>query len=254
LPFTAANGDSQLVWQVLSLPAVARPPYGVVVSQTCDICEVRPVSPFIVVAPVYDIGDSLKGGQENDIRNHHTNNYVYLTRQPVPGRFFVADLRTFLPVEKGALVERLPLDGFANENDRLDFSDRIATRSRRPAYADAVQELVIGPLDDWIRGDATNALRQHSGRFTDVEEVRLRIDGDRLAPRAVQLVVFQETSLSQEDRAAWRKWREGAKRRLAKEAGIALWPQFSSLSSMSARDYRQLAPLWLRYLGRGPSF
>lgn len=254
LPFTRDNSDPSRAWQILSLPEIIRPPYGVVVSQTCDICEVQPVSPFVEVAPVYDIADSLKGGQENDIRNHNWNNYIYLTCQPLPDRFFVADLRIFLPVEKGALVRRDPMDGFVSEGDRLDFSDRVATRSRRPAYADAVHDHVIGPLDAWIREDAKNALGQNSGRFTDVEEVRLRIDGDRLAPRAVQLVVFQETDLDQQDKSEWRRWRERTKKRLSREASIDLRPiQFSSLSSMTARDYRRLAPLWLRYLGRGPN-
>ena len=253
LTFTADNSDPARSWQILSLPEVARPPYGVVVSQTCDICEARPVSPFIDIAPVYDVADDLKGGQENDIRQHRWNNYVYLTSQPAAGRCYVADLRIFLPVEKGALVARAPLDGFASENDLLDFAERVATRSRRPAYADAVHDFVIAPLDDWIRNDEKNALREHSGRFTDVEEVRLRIEGDRLDPAGVQLVVFQETKLSREDQGAWRKWRERAKKRLLKEADIELRPiQFSSLATMSAADYRQLATVWLRYLGRSP--
>jgi hypothetical protein len=253
LPFTAHNGDPERDWQIFSVPALARPPYGVLVSQTCDICEARPVSPFVDVAPVYDIADSLVGGQDNDIKNHCWNNYVYLTRQPAPDRFFVADLRIFLPIEKGALAGRQPVDGFDSEADRLDFADRVATRHRRPAYADAVHDHVIAPLDDWIRNDAKNAIKEHSGRFTDVEEVRLRIEGDRLNPQAVQLVVFQETALSREDQGSWRKWREGAKKRLTKTTSINLLPiQFSALTKMPAAHYRQLAPVWLRYLGRSP--
>ena len=253
LPFTAENGDSQRSWQIFSLPVGERPPYGVIVSQTCDICEARPVNPFIDIAPVYDIADALSGGQENDIRNHQWNNYVYLTRQPVADRCFVADLRILLPLEKGALLGRQPIDGFNNEADRLDFADRVATRHRRPAYADAVHDLLIAPLDNWIRTDAKNAIKEHSGRFTDVEEVRLRIEGDRLSPKAVQLVVFQESVLTREDQGSWRKWREEARKRLSKDAGINLLPiQFSSLSKLSAAHYQELAPVWLRYLGRSP--
>jgi hypothetical protein len=59
LPFTADNGDSRRDWQIFSIPASARPPYGVLISQTCDICEARPVSPFVDLAPVYDMGAAL---------------------------------------------------------------------------------------------------------------------------------------------------------------------------------------------------
>ena len=253
LPFTAKNGDPARQWQIFSLPEAERPPFGVVISQSCDICEAKPVSPFIDVAPVYDLADVLQGGQENEIRQHYWNNYIYLTRQPAEGRCYVVDLRVVLPIEKGVLVKGTPVDGFASENDLLDFADRVATRVRRPSYADAVQDFLIRPLDEWIRRDQAKALRESSGRFTDVEEVRLRVEGDRLDPVSVQIVVFQETTLSREDQGAWRRWRESTKRTLFKEARIQLRPvQFSSLSKMSAADYRQLAPIWLRYLGRSP--
>jgi hypothetical protein len=253
LPFTEKNGDSARDWQVLALPVGERPSYGVITSQTCDICEAKPTSPFIEVAPVYDLKAILKDGQENDIRNHHWNNYIYLTQQPEQDHCYVADLRIILPVEKGALVGKTPVEAFATEADRLIFAERLATRVRRPAYADAVQDLVIRPLDDWIRSDHRKALKESSGRFTDVEEVRLRFDGDRLDPAWVQLVVFQETPLSREDQGPWRQWREVTNRQLSRQVGIPLRPvQFTSLAKMSAADYRLLAPVWLRYLGRGP--
>ncbi len=255
LPFTADNGNVARDWQIFSLPHSARPPFGVVISQTCDICEARPANPFVTIAPVYDLADVLKGGQDNEIRQHHWNDYVYLTKQPVAGRFYAADLRTFLPLEKGSLADRKPIDGFLTENDLLNFSDRVATRIRRPAYADAVQDYLIRPLDDWIRRDQANALREHSGRFTDVEEVRLRIEGDRLDPASVQIVLFQETPLSREDQGAWRRWRETSKKQFVRSTNIQLRPvQFSSLTRMVAADYVQLTPVWLRYLGRGPRF
>jgi hypothetical protein len=255
LPFTLENSDSTREWQILSLPAANRPAYGVVISQTCDICEPQPNNPFIDVAPVVDLANVLDQGQRAEVRRHLWNDYVYLTLQPVKDRFFVADLRAFFPVEKGALVARRPIEGFASEIDRLDFSDRIAARHRRPAYADAVSDILIRPLNQWIADDSKIALREDSGRFADVEEVRLRIDGDRLSPRAVQIVVFQQNILDREDRTHWRKWRERTKSKLQKNASIELRPiQFSSLMEMSAAEYSSLTPVWLRALGRGPRF
>jgi hypothetical protein len=253
LPFTRDNGDSARDWQIFSLAATDRPPYGAVLSQTCDICEPRPVSPFVDVAPVYDISDSLKPGQDNDIRQHNWNYYVYLTRQPKEEGFYVADLRLSLPLEKGAFAERSPIPGFASQNDLLVFSERVAGRLRRPAYADAVSEFLIIPLERWIRGGYKQAINDGSGRFTDVEEVRLRIEGDRLSPVSVQMVVFEETTLTRDDKAAWRSWRESTKKVIERQANIKLRPvHFSSLRTMNAAEYRELAPVWLRYLGRGP--
>jgi hypothetical protein len=253
LPFTQKNTDATREWQIVSIPATRRPSYGVVVSQTCDISEPRPNNPFVEVAPVVDLAGILVQGQQAEVKRHLWDDYVYLTRQPRQGRFYVADLRSFLPIEKGALLERRPIEAFAGESDRLDFSDRLSNRLRRPAYADAVSDIVVRPLDEWIRTDARNALKESSGRFADVEEVRLRIDGDRLSPRAVQLVVFQQNQLDREDRGAWRRWRDRTRTKLRQQANIELWPiEFSSLSVMSAADYRILAPVWLRYLGRGP--
>lgn len=251
LPFTEENGDRARTWQVFSLPEKARPEFGVVVSQSCDICEVRPTNPFICVAPVVDLSNSLQSSQKDDVIRHRYNDFVYLTKQPQSDKFLVADLRILLPLEKGALVSRQPIDGFRTEGDRLVFADRLATRIRRPAYAESVQDLVITPLNNWIRDDSRAALRENSGRFTDIEEVRLQIEGDRLEPRSVQIVAFQETKLSPEDLGAWRRWRERTRRQLRKNTGIDLRPvMFSDLSRMSANEYRKLAPVWLSGLGR----
>ena len=55
LTFTSANLDTSREWQIFSLPISARPPYGVIISQTCDICEPRPNNPFINIAPIVDL-------------------------------------------------------------------------------------------------------------------------------------------------------------------------------------------------------
>ncbi len=251
LPFTEENGDRARMWQVFSLPEKARADYGVVVSQSCDICEAKHTNPFICVAPVVDLSNSLQSSQKNDLIRHRYNDYVYLTKQPQPDKFFVADLRILLPLEKGALVSRQPIDGFATEGEQLIFADRLATRVRRPAYANVVHDMVIAPLNNWMRDDSRAALRENSGRFTDIEEVRLRIEGDRLEPRSVQVVAFQETELNPADRGAWRRWREQTQRQLRKKTGIDLRPvMFSDLSRMPASEYRKLAPVWLSGLGR----
>jgi hypothetical protein len=255
LPYTADNGRDDRAWQVFSLSTDARPPYGAVISQTCDICEPSPSNPFINVAPVYNVATRFNDAQQQELKRHRYNDFVYLTNQPIADGFYVVDLRIFLPLEKGALVGRDPIKGFKTEIDQLDFADRVATRLRRPSYADAVHDFLIAPLDNWIKRESSAALKSGSGSFTDVEEVRLGIDGPRLAPKSVQLIVFEETQLSMADRSTWRNWRNQNRKEFLRNTGIDLLPvRFGSLSKMPARDYRVLAPVWLRNLGRAPRY
>ena len=58
---------------------------------------------------------------EDQLRQHGYKDFVYLTRQPQPDGFWVADLRISLPLEKGALVGKEPIDGFDDEISRLTF-------------------------------------------------------------------------------------------------------------------------------------
>ena len=252
--FTTQNADPSLSWQVLALPEDLRPAYGILTSQTCDICEQGDWdNPFVQVSPVIDMAERLNADQQANLRQHGYTDFVYLTRQPRPDGFWVADLRISLPIEKSALVGREPIDAFEDENSRITFADRVAGRSRRPAFADIVHEKIIHDLNSWIQRDKSVARREHSGRFTDVEEVRFDVEGDRLKPDGIRPVVFMESDLSPADRGAWRDWRRRVSRRLTREGGPNLSPvQFSSLDKMAAREYRRLVPVRLGALGREP--
>lgn len=254
-PFTAENGNPGTAWQVFALPEGTRPTYAILTSHTCDICEQGEPwdNPFIQVSPVIDLTDRLGPDQKSFLQEHGYKDFVYLTRQPQPDGFWVADLRISLPLEKGALVGKEPIDGFEDENSRLTFSERVASRSRRPAFADIVHDVIIHDLNNWIKKDKAAAARQNSGRFTDVEEVRFGVDGDRLKPDGVKPVVFMESDLSPQDRQPWRDWQKKIAKQLRKTDGPRLTPvQFSSLDKMVAREYRQLVPVRLPALGREP--
>ena len=129
-PFTEVNTDLAAEWQVLVLPEDMRPAYTVVTSQTCDICEQGEWdNPFVQVSPVIDLAARLNADQKTQLRQHGYKDFVYLTRQPQPDGFWVADLRISLPLEKGALVGKEPIDGFDDEISRLIFGERVASRS-----------------------------------------------------------------------------------------------------------------------------
>ena len=242
------------MWQVLALPEDMRPAYAIVTSHTCDICEQGEWdNPFIQVSPVVDLTARLGPDQKTMLRQHGYKDFVYLTRQPQPGGFWAADLRISLPLEKGALVGKEPIDGFDDEISRLTFGERVASRCRRPAFANIVHDVIIHELNGWIRGDKAAAARANSGRFSDVEEVRFGVDGDRLKPDGIRPVVFMESDLPPADRQEWRNWQKRVAKQLRKADGPRLSPvQFSSLDKMVARQYRQLVPVRLSALGREP--
>lgn len=244
--------------QVISLPKTKRYPFAVITSATCDIAEAGTSrNPFIQVAPVFDIGPGIDHGAANMIRAGRYGDFVYLTKQPRPSGVWVVDLRVVFPVEKGALHDRKPLEGFATEADRIRFARRLGKRVMRPALADVVYTQIVAELDRWIKDDEREAvqgtpkvLRGGLARFADVKRVALRFEGDRLEPEWVQVVVFQDTPLSTPDKLHWRNWRSKTEKKLRKH-GIRLQPvTFTSLAKMSVAEYEGLVEVVVSGLGR----
>ncbi|MET8860607.1 hypothetical protein [Streptomyces sp. NPDC004579] len=225
----------------------------ILTSATCDIHEAgTPKNPFIQVSPVIDLSSDVTESQAGQIRAGRFADFVYLTSQPRDGGLWVVDLRVSLPLEKGTLVGRKPIDGFATHQDRFAFARRLSRRVGRTALAESVHDDVVASLNTWIKSDEKSALRSGSGRFTDVERVALNFKGDDpLSPQSVQVYVFEETPLSLLDRGAWRGWRNSARKNLRKKSGIELLPvAFTSLKKMTVAEYETLIPVALSNLGR----
>ncbi|MFJ9567761.1 hypothetical protein ACIRQQ_48060 [Streptomyces fuscichromogenes] len=251
--FTSENTepDDGRLLRPLILPQSHAYRYGIITSATCDVAEAGDhKNPFFQVSPVFDISGNLRPGQEKPLIEGRFGDFVYLSQQPIPDGLWVADLRVSIPIEKGALVGRVPIDAFLTEEDRIAFAARLARRVSRAALSEDLHDLVVSSLNDWIKkkeGDIRNA---GSGAFTDVERVALNIIGDRLHPRSVQVVVFEETRLEKEDRAVWREWRHKS-RNILKNAHIKLDPCiFRTLAKMPVREYERLVPLSIPALGR----
>lgn len=250
--FTARNAasDGSNNLKPLILPKSLSYEYCVITSATCDVAEAGDhKNPFFQVSPVFNISENLRPGQENLVKQGRFADFVYLTQQPRSG-VWVVDLRVSIPIEKGALVGREPIQGFATEDDRIAFAVRLARRVSRAALDGAVHDNVVASLSNWIARQEKDVLKRGSGAFTDVERVALNVDGDRLKPQSVQVIVFEETNLDREDKAVWRGWWKESKGQL-RNAGILLKPMhFTSLAKMSARDYERLVPLSIPSLGR----
>jgi len=102
--------------------AEGRPPYGLIVTQTCDLVEEgKPKRPWVQIAPVYLL--FANSGDRTKIQQGRGFDYLVpitgLT--PPEGALWVADLRVLIPAEKGWLVGRETLAAFDDEAgyDRL---------------------------------------------------------------------------------------------------------------------------------------
>lgn len=236
-------------WEPVADPSLVTP-YGIVVSQTCDIGASGPGGrhPFVDVAPVVQM--TADAGQQGQIRRYEVMHLVALPAPPDTG-FWVADLRLIMPVSKRLLAAGSPIDAFGgDEMSRLSFAEAVARKHRRPALHDAVAETLPRSLNAYI---AEMAKKQTAPEWLDkVEQVRISITGSRLAPIAAQPYVIQRDKLDAAERHLWQNWRNRAKKPLAQE-GVDLKPiVFTDLDRLSARLYAVSLPVNVKALGRPP--
>lgn len=169
--------------------------HGIITTQTCDLRGLGSLKkPWAMVAPVYHLE-----GDPNGIRAQIERGAVaYLTRvTAIENDFAVADTRIEFPVEKGYLVGRTPQRGFRTEDEALQFADKLAECRRRPALANDIYELLLVPLKERLANAQPDEQQQ---LLENLWEIRLRIEGDRTEPIAVQLVVFTSGPATAEQR------------------------------------------------------
>lgn len=247
-----AGGEHSYDWEPVADPGLTVP-YGLVVSQTCDIVATGPGAkhPFVDVVPVFRADRYLSSRKE--IEQFKRNYLVALTAPPADG-FWVADLRLTMPVSKTLLAARTPLPGFAAEDDLLNLAEAVARKRRRPALHDVLSETLPRSLDDYADEQAKTKPPAPPGWLEKVDQVRLRETNGRLQPDDAQLWVLQQTSLDPAETQVWRGWHARGER-LLRKAGIGLLStQFTDLDRMSARLYSETVPVAVKALGRPPTW
>lgn len=227
--------------------------YMAVVSQTCDVAATGPGArhPFVQVSPVRNI-DNLGPHVIQAIKDGLTTDYVYLTSPPTPGSDWAVDLRVSLAVSKGLLAASEPVQGFGTEVDEIRFSQRVGSKYERPAVHDYLSEDMVKSLDRVI-----SKAKGTQDWCDDVEQLRLQIlEGTRLQPKKIRLVVVTETDFNSRFTDLGRKkvlrdaWK--AHKKPLKALGIEWTPiRFQHLGRMSVEDYRQSLPINLSALGKG---
>ncbi|MEW1952056.1 hypothetical protein [Terrabacter sp. NPDC080008] len=219
----------------------------VLTSQTCDIVTTGTGAkhPLVNASPVYRLArdDPNRG-------NAKAGRVAYLvpvTRPPGDDGDYVVDLRVSLPLSKGILVGATPVNVWATERDRLTFAETLARKYRRGALSSALSEALVSSLNEHIKvADVEFSER--------VEELRLRIEGDRLLPTQVQLMVLTDHKPDSATKKMWRGWtKKGAK--VLKNSGITLLPTIVlAMDDCSARSYKNSVPLYVSQLGRPPTW
>lgn len=231
--------------EVVHFPEAMAPPYGLIVTQTCDLAEEDspvPAWPWAQLVPVYDMRSELNTGEMRMLRRGLGWRRLLHVPHLGPG-FHVADFRISFPVEKGWLASQTPIDGFGTEELRERVGERLTYLGGRPAFGGAFVASVQKPLSNALR----ELRREDPELFGEIDRLvpalGVRLDS-RLAPTTAQVVVICEKALQDRAREWWTAWWDG-RRAAAASAGITLQViDFRLLDeSFSAAEYRSLAPL-----------
>ena len=238
----SATGDTPSIYTPVQ-------PWSIVTTQTCDVSAVGPGArhPFVQVSPLVNIATfqpnvirSIKQGQRVDM--------VLVDAVPGDG-IWAADLRVSLPLSKAVLLAQSPIRGFSNEALALEFSESVAMKYRRPAFAD--------PIADGFRSRLNNFVEKEAGALApwveEVEQFRLVVlEGSRLEPREVALYVVTLSNLSTEAACPLRKWRNLEKKKLKKDGIDLARLRFRNIHNMFAAEYRTASVLAIPALSRHP--
>jgi hypothetical protein len=247
-PVTGASAGEDGDWELVYDPT-ARAEYGIIRSQTCDIGAGGPGRrhPFVDVSPVLN-ASHLNNGERMQIRNYAVPYLVALTKPPAGG-FWVADLRVSLPISKALLVKQTRLEVFSNEDDRLDFGEMLAAKYRRPALHEAVSEGLTAALKQFAAGPSGPA-----GWADSVEQVRIILTGDRLAPLSAVLLFTTLLPIDAAARAHIHTCRTRSATAL-KKGGVRLTSlQILTEDKIPASIYRCSVPLRVEGLGGRPAW
>lgn len=231
--------------EVVHFPETMAPPYGLIVTQTCDLVEEEslvPAWPWAQVVPVYDMDADLNSGEKRMLQRGRGWRRLLHVSLLVPG-FYVADFRISFPIEKGWLASQTPIDGFGTEEMRERVGERVAHFAGRPAFAGTFVATVQRPLSDALRDLRREDPELYGEIDRLVPELGVRLDS-RLTPTTAQVVVICEEPLQDRERQWWTSWWDG-RRAGAADAGITLQAiDFRVLDeSFSAAEYRSLTPL-----------
>jgi hypothetical protein len=218
---TASNGGSDqsddLVDPVVLYELFPTPAYGIVTTQTCDLCEQRErcLQPFFQVAPVYRIGSFESETERNRVLGRE--NIIAIPSPAGNGEQWVADLRVEFTLEKSLLAGRRPIS-VLSEAQKIEFAQRLGVRRARPALANEIHDVIVQLIAKKRSRNKPRSKRV----FEQVHKVCLAIEeGGRRKPIAVRVIVITNGERSETVNEWFAGWEDDA-REPASQAGITL--------------------------------
>jgi hypothetical protein len=193
--------------EVVEVPASARPRYGLIITQTCDIAEEdadSPVKPWVQISPIYDRSVDLDSGWRRKLRRGEGP--LYLMHVPALHEgFWVADFRIEVPVEKGWLATRRRVDGFADEAAQRRVGERVAMLRSRPAFDGKFVALVQRPLVTALKALRASNRELYDRMGSQVDEVAVQLDSF-IDPHDARVTLLVSGDIDQDIDEWWREW------------------------------------------------
>ena len=207
--------ELELGVELIEVEETARPPYGIITSQSCEIVEERPkpLQPWVQVAPVYPC--------ETDSPLLDRDFIARLDPPELDEGCWVADLRLEMPLEKSMLVGRTPIESFGEDQDYEDFGNMLGSRRGRPALHEVIHDVFGEALSDLKTEDKPH--RKTVRRFRDqIYMLKLGIEeGSRLEPKVARLYVVTRGEPAAEMVAFFEEWWDRANE-IAAARGLGL--------------------------------
>ncbi|MEU9147751.1 hypothetical protein [Streptomyces sp. NPDC048349] len=230
--------------EVIEGSGATLPMYGIVTTQTCDIAEEdapRPKRPWVQISPVYDMSGCLDNGQKKQLQRFDGNAY-FLHLPSIPNGFWVADFRIEVPVEKGWLAARTPVDGFLDESLQRKVGQRLAALRSRPAFAGSFVSAVQAPLVDSLRALKKSNKALHTEIMASVREIRVGLDS-HLAPKQARVILLTEDKLTDAVWEWWLDWWDSAAEEATRLDFTLLPMEQKTTSEMSVKEYKEMTEL-----------
>jgi hypothetical protein len=247
-------------------------PYGLIATQTCDIAEEdapRPSQPWIHVCPVYDaetrirpagtdpatpdaeLPKLLDGRTRSLVRQGRSQHLLHLPGLG-PG-CWVADLRLLLPIEKGWLAARTPINPFPTEAQRIEVGRRLAWIHLRPAFdgvfVRTVQQPLVAALRQLRREEPDKWERLHD----QAREIGVSTK-ENITIHTAELVVICNSPLD-DDLATWLEERWTELHELADADRLNLLPlRIVTLNDLTAAEYVTMTRLPLAAVSPNPAW
>lgn len=203
----------------------------VMLSQTCDIVRSCQQRPFLEVAPLVPVDDTLL----EEIRRLKRPGFAYVPA--MADRLLVADLDRTMTIEKALARGWTRIEGCRTDAERRDFALALSRKRSRFAFPDDFQEATAGFQDHLAR--TASKQTDEGAHIRALSEIRVRAAPSWDAPEVDLTFWFiKEADPRGATTVDWPAWIDKWNRLIAKPGRFRIEPPTAlPLEGMTARDY-----------------